>query len=248
MIELHQDSHSGIAFLEAVPAGRRGASLPVLFVLHSFGVSKELVGYFGLIGALRGFRVILPEAPGHGARAISDPNLRALQFWDILFDYVDELAILHEALVPRIGVGQVALAGTSMGGFAALAAAARHDFVVATAAYMASGHFRDAARTIFPPLGVWRPERAAEHSARLVRLPEYDPSMRLQALAAKPIYLWHGGRDDVVPVADAIRLGDDLAARGATDLVLEIDSNGGHRVTDAAARSGVEFLWRKLGG
>ena len=152
MIEFHAGRHAGIAFHEAVPQGQRTADLPVLYVLHSFGVSKELVAPFGLMGAERGFRVILPEAPGHGARA-TRPADRTGRFWDILCDYVDELALLHSALSPRLGAGPVAVAGTSMGGFAALAATARHGFVAAAAAYMGTGYFRDAARTIFPPLG-----------------------------------------------------------------------------------------------
>lgn len=246
MIEFYQDSRAGIAFHEAVPHGQRTADLPVLYVLHSFGVSKELVAYFGLMGVERGFRVILPEAPGHGTRAISDPAERALRFWDILCDYVDELALLHRALLPRLGAGQVAVAGTSMGAFSALAAAVRHDFVGATAAYMGTGYFRDAARTIFPPLGAWTPDMAAEHDARSARLADYDPSARLAVLAAKPLYLWHGGRDDVVPVADAVRLAADLTVLGATDLRLEVDPNGSHRVTDPAARNGLDFLHRNL--
>ncbi|WP_418025252.1 esterase (plasmid) [Paracoccus sp. TD-10] len=246
MIELHEDIHRGIAFLEAVPAGARDRELPVLFVLHSFGVSKELVAYFGLMGARRGMRVILPEAPGHGARVIPDPADRALHFWDILCDYVDELATLREGLLPRIGGGGVALAGTSMGAFAALAATARHDFVTATAAYMGTAYFRDAARTIFPPLRRWWPEQAGEHDAKLSRIADYDPSDRLDTLSAKPLYLWHGARDDVVPAADCLRLAADLTARGAADLRVEVDPDGGHRVTDAAARNGMDFLARAL--
>lgn len=244
MIELHEDNHRGIAFLEAVPAGARDRKLPTLFVLHSFGVSKELVSFFGLMGAQRGLRVILPEAPGHGARAM-DPTERLSRFWPIVCDYVDELAELHRALTPRIA-GRVAVAGTSMGAFAALAAAARHDFVAATAAYMGSGYFRDAARTIFPPLGRWSPDLAARHDAALSRIAEYDPAERLTALAQKPLYLWHGGRDDVVPVADSLRLADDLMRLGATDLRVEIDPGGGHRVTDLAARNGLDFLAHAL--
>lgn len=246
MIEFHQDSQAGIAFHEAVPQGQRSADLPVLYVLHSFGVSKELVAYFGLMGAERGFRVILPEAPGHGARTIPDPAERALRFWDILCDYVDELALLHQALSPRLGAAQVAVVGTSMGASAALASAVRHDFVGATAAYMGTGYFRDAARTIFPPLGAWTLDLASEHEARLTRLTDYDPSTRLATLAAKPLYLWHGGRDDVVRVADTVRLAADLSALDATDLRLEVDPNGSHRVTDPAARNGLDFLRRTV--
>ncbi|MFG6082608.1 alpha/beta fold hydrolase [Paracoccus litorisediminis] len=244
MIQFHQRSHAGIAFLEAVPAGAADRPLPTLFVLHSFGVSKELVSFFGLIGAQRGLRVILPEAPGHGARALK-LAARAARFWPIVFDYVDELAELHRALSPRIA-GPVALAGTSMGAFAALAATARHDFVAATAAYMGSGYFRDAARTIFPPLGRWSPELAGRHDAALARVAGYDPATRLRDLARKPLYLWHGFRDDVVPVADTLRLADDLHRLGAPALRVEIDPAGGHRVTDAAARDGLDFLARAL--
>lgn len=245
MIEFHQDSLSGIAFHEAVPAGLRDSALPVLYVLHSFGVSKELVAYFGLMGAQRGFRVILPEAPGHGARAI-DAALRALRFWDILCDYVDELGQLHRALQPRLMGAPVAVAGTSMGAFAALAATVRHDFVAATAAYMGTAWFQEAARSIFPPLGRWAPDLVADHAARLSRLPGYDPARDLPALAARPLYLWHGARDEVVPVADAIRLADALTALGASCLRLELDPGGSHRVSDAGARNGLDFLARAL--
>lgn len=241
MICFHDETVGRIPVIHACPDGQEDAALPTLIVLHSFGVSAELVSYFALLGARHGLRVLLPSAPEHGSRS-GDRATRPARFWPILAQYVEELAQVHAAYAPRIAGGRIALAGTSMGAFATLAAVARHDFVAGAAAYMGTAFWRDAARTVFPPLGRWTPETAADHDAAMAAPLVLDPSARLDRLGRVPLYLWHGARDDVVPHSETLRLAAALGPR----CTLRIDPNGHHRVTDPAAVEGVTFLARAL--
>lgn len=239
MIEFHSETLGDIPVIHAVPAGGREKVLPTMVVMHSFGVSAELVGYFGLLAARRGMRVLLPSAPEHGGRS-GHPETRAERFWPIVTQYVDEVAQVHAAFAPCIMGGSIALAGTSMGAFGALSAAARYDFVACAAAYMGTAFWRDASRTIFPPLGRWDADCADAHDAAMAPFLGHAPDMA--QLRDTPLYVWHGARDDVVPHADALRLAAALEPR----VTLRIDPAGGHRVTDAAATEGVDFLVRHL--
>ena len=132
-----------------------------------------------------------------------------------------------------------------MGGFAALAATAAYDWVGVTASFMGSAYFHRLSRSLFPPLGFYDAANAAEHEALMAQF--QDPSQRLDRLAGRPIYLWHGQRDDVVHYSNPLDLLADLhKSGGAGDLKVSLDPNGSHRVTDAAAREGVAFLSHHL--
>jgi uncharacterized protein len=241
---------AGVPVLHVAPAEAFDAPLPTILFLHSFRVSKELVAYFGYMLGTAGFRVLLPEAPDHGARFGGDDALRVQRFWDILRQGVDELPPLRDALVDRGLVANpdnLGVAGTSMGAFAALSAAARYPWVSAAASLMGTGHFLDAARTIFPPFGAFTAETRDAHNRAVAPLADYEPTARIDRLAGLPLFLWHGQRDEVVPYADVLRLQEDiLAAGGGGRLEVVSDPLGSHKVTMDAASRVVSFFLRSM--
>ncbi|WP_136686080.1 esterase [Falsirhodobacter xinxiangensis] len=238
-----EERSDGIALIHACPADAPDRPLPTVILFHSFGVSKEVISFLGYMLATVGMRSLMPEAPAHGERFDGDGAARARAFWQIVTDYVAEAEALRQAYAPL--ATEFGVAGTSMGGFAALAATARYDWVAATVCFMGSAYFRRNARSLFPPMGVYDRLTADAHDRAMAAVP--DPSAMLGRLAGRPIQLWHGQRDDVVHFSNALDLQADLRALGgAGRLEVGIDPNGSHRVTDAAARAGVAFLAREL--
>lgn len=249
MVLMSEESVGGIPVIHAAPRSRADEPLPTVFLFHGFTSSKELTTYLGYVLARAGMRVILPEADMHGDRFDGDEQHRLGCFWDILKQNIDELPLYREHYSARglIDGDRVGVAGTSMGGFAALGCMARYGWIKAVAAYMGSAYYLDLSRTLYPPLGTFGPSTAAEHARRMEPLASYDVAGRLERLADRPLLVWHGERDDVVPYDESLRLRDDMRARGLDkNLTFIGDPNGGHKLSMAASMAGTEFFRRHL--
>lgn len=157
MVEMYEENIEGIQVIHAVPAGQYQQQLPTIFFYHGFLSSKEMYSYFGYTLAKAGFRVILPDALMHGARAESDEAKCVAHFWRILQNNVEELAMLKELFVgrgladpQRLGVG-----GVSMGGMTTMAALVKYPWVKVAANLMGSGYFSRLSHHLFlhlPPV------------------------------------------------------------------------------------------------
>lgn len=240
---------AGLPALHAAPDEFFDAPLPTVLVCHGFTRSKELDSNLAVMLARAGLRAVLPEADGHGERFDGDAAQRLTRFWDIVRRCVDELPLLRDALCERGWVqgGRIAVAGLSMGGFVALGGLARHGWLRAGVSWMGAGHYLDLARTLYPPLGAYTAATAAGHEARMAPLADYDPSRHLAQLASRPLLLWHGVRDEVVPFNESARLHAELVRRGlARQLEFVADPNATHKLPVAGAQAGVDFLRRVL--
>jgi pimeloyl-ACP methyl ester carboxylesterase len=239
-VVMSEEDIGGIPAIHAVLAESAERPLPTIFFFHGFNTSsKEISSYFGYMLALAGFRVVLPEADRHGRRFDGDRAARFGRFWDIVRSSIDELPRYRDHYASRglIERDRVGIFGTSMGGMVTLGAMVRHPWVRAVASYMGSGYFVDLARTLHPP----------PNDPGCMALSNYDPAQRLQRLGDRPLFVWHGEGDDVVPFAQAARLREDLAARGLDGrLQFVSDPSGVHRVTHDAATAGVQFFTRNL--
>lgn len=68
MIAIETRQLAGRAVLHAFPEGNRDAPLPCVVFYHGFTSSSLVYSYFAVALAEAGFRVIMPDAPEHGAR------------------------------------------------------------------------------------------------------------------------------------------------------------------------------------
>lgn len=246
-VTMLEERSSGIALIHCFPSAAADRALPTVILFHSFTVSKEVVSFLGYMIARKGMRCLIPEAPSHGERFDGDVQARQNDFWQICTQYVAEAAPLRDAYRHLMSdPDRVGVAGTSMGGFASLAATAVYDWVGATACFMGSAFFHRSSRVVYPPLGHYDAQNASEHEAAMAGI--IDPSDKMERFAHRPIYHWHGQRDDIVHFSNALDMLADLRARAAAETFkLTIDPNGSHRVTDAAAREGIAFLSHHLG-
>lgn len=158
MIEIETRQLSEHEIIHAFPAGKGEQPLPTVVFYHGFLSSKLVYSYFAVALAQAGFRVVMPDAPNHGARFTGDEQARLGLFWQTLHGNLTEFAGLRDALLQAglVEGKRLAVAGASMGGMTALGIMARHPEVTSVACLMGSGYFTSLAKTLFPPQALRR--------------------------------------------------------------------------------------------
>ncbi|EOS95554.1 esterase [Erwinia tracheiphila] len=249
MIEVNKETFAGIECLHASPAGQRRSPLPTILFFHGFTSSKDVYSWAGVALALAGFRVILPDAELHGGRYDGDSENRLGNFWEILRRNIDEVPLLEAAIRQQGLVAQqrIALAGASMGGMTTLGAMVRHPHFSCADSLMGSGYFVSLCQTLFPPLVAGIPVQKAAFSRRTAMLADYDITERLEKMANRPLLLWHGDADELVPVSESQRLDQALRDAGLDEnLQVVIEKGAEHRITPVALDTMVTFFQHHL--
>ncbi|CNH94823.1 esterase [Yersinia thracica] len=249
MIEMSQENINGIEVIHAAPAGKRQQPLPTIFFYHGYTSSKEVYSYFAYAFAQAGFRTIVPDADMHGARFEGNETRRLSHFWEILKANIDELPAIkqHYQQAGLIEGERIGIAGASMGGMTALGAFARYPWVSVAADFMGSGYFTSLAHTLYPPLEGGREVSAAEFERRLAPLTDYELTHQLEKIADRPLLVWHGEADDVVPAAESARLVQALQISGRDKHLTYLTEAGiGHKITPTALAAGTLFFSQNL--
>ncbi len=234
MVELYEEDVEGIQIIHAVPAGKYHEKLPTVFFYHGFTSSKEIYSYFGYTLAKAGFRVILPDALMHGARAEPNESILLKNFWRILQNNVTELALLKETFVARgladekrLGVG-----GVSMGGMTTMAALVHYPWVKVAANLMGSGYFTSLSDHLFPSYGADSELSREDFERQTAPLLHLDISDKTSLIAKKPLLVWHGEKDDVVPYIESLKLKQALESyNGAANLTFISEPEAKHKVS-----------------
>ncbi|CAI1800710.1 esterase [Serratia entomophila] len=250
MIEIRDERVGDIAVIHAVPAGRYHQPLPTVFFYHGYTSSKEVYAYFAYALARAGFRVVLPDAAQHGERFDGDEQRRLASFWEILRSNIDELPALktHFERLGLVADGRIGVAGASMGGMTALGAFARFPWIRVAASLMGSGYYSSLAQTLFPPLDErGQPLSPEAFEARIAALADFGLEQQLEKIADRPLLLWHGETDDVVPAAESLRLATELRQRGwGSQLTFLSEPDVKHRITPLALAATADFFQRVL--
>jgi pimeloyl-ACP methyl ester carboxylesterase len=211
-----------------IPSGTAGA--PCVILVHGWGRNVERV--LPYVEALHpaGFDLLAFDARHHGS-SDGDGYASMPKFSEDVRVAVDEVARRRGVGPDRVEVGVL---GLSVGGSAAIHAAAHDPRIVAVAAIGAFADPADARATIGPhwwllapglPLALWFVERRTGIRFRRVA-PE-----RLIGRARARFLLIHGTEDTVVPVAHARR----LAAAAGTSAEAWIMPGRGHSDTHREA-------------
>lgn len=178
---------------------------PVIIAQHGYAADKSFLLPLANLLAQCGFMTLLPDAWGHGDRfPANGPNwlseLNADYFFCVLRETARDLHACVDAMTARddVRADQVVLAGFSMGAMAALLAATWDDRVAGVVS--ASG----SSPSDLVDISI-AGSRVAGDAARAWAA-EHDVAPRLATLAPRPLLLQHGRPDDMVPVANALRL------------------------------------------
>ncbi|EKM5758431.1 esterase [Cronobacter turicensis] len=242
MIEISTRRFADNEVLHATPAGMGNKALPTVLFYHGFASSKTVYSYFAVALAQAGFRVIMPDAPDHGARFSGDAQRQMTQFWQILHETLTEYPALCDAIINEglVADGRLAVGGASMGGMTALGIMTHYPQVKCVASLMGSGWFTSLSHTLFPP-------DAAEAETVRAALAPWDAQSQLPRLADRPLLLWHGEDDDVVPAAQSLRLAEALREQALDkNLTCQWQPGVKHRITPEALDATVAFFLRHL--
>lgn len=178
---------------------------PAAIIQHGYGANKTDLLPFAHFLAERGFVALLPDAWGHGARLPqAGPNwmseLSADYFLEVLRHTIHDIGECLDAMEQRPDVRHDALlmAGFSMGAMAALLVGTQDPRVAAVIS--ASG----SAAPDLLSISIAGSRLAGPETCAWAR--EHDAAAHLARLAPRPLLLQHGTNDDLVPVANTLRL------------------------------------------
>ncbi|MEC1288972.1 alpha/beta fold hydrolase [Bacillus mojavensis] len=251
MIQIENQTVSGIPFLHIVKEENRHRAVPLVFFIHGFTSAKEHNLHFAYLLAEKGFRAVLPEALHHGERGehIAVEKL-AGYFWDIVLNEIEELDVLksHFEKEGLIDGGRIGLAGTSMGGITTLGALTVYDWVKAGVSLMGSpnyvelfwqqiDHIKSQGIDIDVP-----EERVRE---LMERLKMRDLSRQPEKLQQRPLLFWHGVKDQVVPYAPTRKFYDTIKSHYREQperLQFIADERADHKVPRAAVLKTVDWF------
>ncbi|WLV25537.1 alpha/beta hydrolase [Aciduricibacillus chroicocephali] len=184
-----------------------GKPLPLFVYHHGFQSAREHSLPIGYMLANKGFRVILPDALHHGVRENGiNAFERSLAFWDIVMKNVEDTKLIYDYYQKQnlIENKQFFVAGTSMGGITTAAALVAHDFITGAGLLMGTAMLGSYAEL----LG----ERVRKEGARIAdseleaahqMILPFDLSGQLEKLNRRPLFIWHGEKDSVIPFSFA---------------------------------------------
>ncbi|WP_153732002.1 serine aminopeptidase domain-containing protein [Sporosarcina obsidiansis] len=195
-----------IPVLHIVEEKRQQEPIPVVVFFHGFMSAKEHNLHYAYNLAKQGIRVILPDAKLHGERAeaVDEFHLQ-LHFWEIVLGSIEELALIHQELKERqllddrtpVGIG-----GTSMGGITTFGCLASYGWIDAASIMMGSPAFTRLAKGQIAYAergGRTLPVTLAEREQLFTALERVDLSKNPSRLNHRPIFMWHGEQDSLVP-------------------------------------------------
>lgn len=251
-IGIHKRDIKGIPTLEVVPEEMEGKPLACVLYFHGFTSAKEHNLPFAYMLAERGYRVLLPDSKHHGERYVkmSEEDLQ-LSFWTIVHQNIQEGEILHEYLQEynlllnnRIGV-----AGTSMGGITASSMLTTYDWIQAIAVFMGTAKTTTYAKRQLEQVknsGVLLPEKDTKEILQAIEAT--DLSKHLDKMNGKPVYMWHGEKDAVIPftLAEEFYERVNQEEKNNMQIVFEQDENAGHKVSRKAFLTGADWIQQNL--
>ncbi|EKZ4975722.1 esterase [Listeria monocytogenes] len=250
MIQVENEQIAGIPVLHISNSENADKMLPTIIFYHGFTSQKELYLHYGYLLSQRGFRVILPDAKLHGERLQgANPEDQATFFWDVIETNITEFPLITDELIKagktdanRIGVG-----GVSMGAITSLGLLGLYENIKVAVSLMGSAYYVDFAKELSKyalAQGLTFPFDVDE---RILALQKYDLTQNITKINNRPLLLWHGKKDDVVPFAYSEKLYQTLVEESLADNVqFIIDDNAKHKVSVEGMLQGVSFFEKFL--
>lgn len=246
---------AGIPLLHIVRKEEQHTPIPTVIFLHGFTSAKEHNLHYAYNLAQQGIRVILPDALLHGERAenLEDYELR-LRFWEIVLNSIREVDLLRYELRKReLDQGQpIGIGGTSMGGITSFGCLASYEWISAASIMMGSPAFTKLAAgqiSYAERGGVKLPITDEEREELFQMLERVDLSKAPEKLNERPLFLWHGEQDSVVPFELTEKFTEDIRpayAKVPERLKWVPDEEAGHAVTRQGMLQSVHWLAEHL--
>lgn len=218
--------------------------LAELVLYHGWGSNAEKQRFRGQLLAAFGYRVIVPEIPGHGVRGALayDGPQAALDFLRVLLQSIGECVELAQALF-HPGRAHF-LVGHSLGGMIALGAltplARALNGVVAMNSTANWADATAALAGVFHDGGATLDALASDEGEKLrSALGAFDPARWSARGITTPVLLTNGSLDQTLP---ASLNADFLARHDFAQMQQVVIEDAGHVITDSALREVVAFI------
>lgn len=253
---IRTEKWQGIPLLHVVDETKETEHLPVVLFFHGFTSAKEHNLHYAYNLAKQGIRVILPEAKLHGERSQSLDEFRlAINFWDIVLTSIKEADILHDELYNKDLIDDdtlIGMNGTSMGGITTFGCLANYDWVDAASVMMGSPAFTRLAKGQISHAesgGRELPVSEEQRQQLFAALDQVDLSQNPGRLHERPLFIWHGEQDTMVPFAFTKEFYENIREdyeRHPELLKFMPDENAGHAVSRPGMLASVDWLAQHL--
>lgn len=253
MIGIDKKKMGNIPALIVVDIEKQREELPVVVFFHGFTSAKEHNLHIAFLLAEKGYRVVLPDSELHGEREQDTTETkRQISFWDIVLKNVDELAEIKQELEKEnlILDGRIGVAGTSMGGITTSAALTQYEWIKTAVILMGSPRITTFAKTLvesFKKEGDL-PVTDEQIEALYGELEKRDLSLQPEKLNERPLLLWHGQQDAVVPFDHSYTFYDEVKKDYINEENIRFikEDHVGHKVTRLAVLELVKWFEKHL--
>ncbi len=251
MVIVQNECIQNIPLLHVVKQSLKQEKLPLVIFQHGFMSVKERNLHYAYMLAQEGFRVLLPEAIYHGERGggLNKSEYYA-RFWEIVLKTITDVNTVkeyyeHKGLVRQ---DQIGIAGTSMGGIAALGSLTQYKWIKAAVSLMGMPAYEEFSHwqlELLKSMGVRFPFTEEEIEKQMEILRQYDLSIQPEKLASRPVLFWHGKKDDQVPYDFAYKFYNEVIQdyQGEPEKLRFItDEKAGHNVSLAGVNAAIEWF------
>ncbi|MET3507740.1 alpha/beta fold hydrolase [Halalkalibacter oceani] len=255
MVIIRNRNIAHIPVLDVVKAELEDQGAPAVFFLHGYTSAKEHNLHVAYLLAEKGFRVLLPDALHHGER---EGRLfgreRDLAFWEIVLTSIKELEQMKDALVAEgsVDANRLGVIGTSMGAITMYGALAAYPWIQTAVSFMGTAYYETYAKAQIAMLEQDGELLDTELKQRVLsQIRPFDLSQQLDKLAGRPLFIWHGTEDQVIPFPFSEKLHETIAASyqdKPDHLHFSAEANTPHKVTRTAVLKSVSWCEEHLLG
>lgn len=254
VITIEKKTTKNIPFLVVEDKDIVKSSAPVMVFYHGWTNAKESLMTQAYVFALDGYAVFVPDALLHGERKQENRALEGTtDFYRILFQNVKELPTLREYMEENGYDGtDITVGGISMGGFTTSMLLTTYDWVTAGASFigcpdpvsfgkdMLVWQYENGGKEKYPK-EIW--DDYFDQMDRLASdLRHYSLAENLNKILEKPYFIFHGGKDEVVPVKYDRLLAEDLKKSHGKHFRYSEQPSGGHHVPYRSLLEAIDFL------
>jgi fermentation-respiration switch protein FrsA (DUF1100 family) len=251
MVLIIREHIADIPCLHVVKADQKNDMLPLVIFIHGFTSAKEHNLHFGYLLAEAGYRVILPDALYHGERPnhLTEQQLN-FSFWNIVLQTIDEIKQIKDELLQKnlIDEQRIGVSGTSMGGIVTFGALTQYPWIQTAVSLMGTPCYQaffDLQLQFAKQKGLHISFSDAELKEMRETLGRYDLSLQPEKLDGRPLLLWHGKHDDVVPYEHTYQFYQQIQS-SYDQLKFISDAQAGHKVTREAFLETVQWFIHHL--
>lgn len=254
MIELKHEFISEIPVIELFEKGKESERLPTVIFYHGWESRKERVLEYGYYLARNGFRAILPEALHHGERQKDEGPKDPMNFWKVVYTNVKELPILIEYYINqnKMDENRIGVAGLSTGGITTSAILSQYDWVKSAAVLMGSFSPIDFTEWLLKnykinhtPVYELMDQELID--SRLIELEPISLNLQPEKINNRPLYVWHGSADKVVPMHITQSFLEDIKEESYSEnIVFEISEGVEHTVPQSIVQRMTEHFLKHL--